>query len=101
MKYYAVVQLKIHDHGWTADYTLAVDPLVEKHGGKFLARTNIIERIEGEGGLPDGVVLIEWPSKEAAESFYNDPAYAPHLKARLAGATGDFFLVAGDDMTKS
>ncbi len=72
--------------------------LVHKHGGKYLARTMTMEKIEGSRELPTVFVIIEWPSKEAAMSFYEDPEYQPHLKARLAGSNSDCVLVAGDDI---
>ena len=43
------------------------------------------------------MVIIEWPSAEAAKAFYSDPEYQPHLQARLAGADNHFFLVEGKD----
>jgi Domain of unknown function (DUF1330) len=43
------------------------------------------------------MVIMEWPSLEAAEAFYSDPAYRPHLEARLAGSTCDAFIVEAKD----
>ncbi|HEY5624470.1 MAG TPA: DUF1330 domain-containing protein [Gammaproteobacteria bacterium] len=51
--------------------------------------------------LPSVFVIIEWPSKKAAEAFYNDPEYAPYLQKRLAGANNDLVLVAGEDIADS
>jgi uncharacterized protein (DUF1330 family) len=39
MKYYAIAQLHITDPGWVAAYVEHVTPLVEAHGGRYLART--------------------------------------------------------------
>ena len=101
MKYYAVVQLNISDDSWMADYMPNVTALVEKHGGKFLARTMTMEQVEGSGELPNAFVIIEWPSKEAATTFYRDPAYQPYLQSRLAGSSAEFVLVAGEDIAKA
>ena len=35
--------------------------------------------------------------KEAADAFYSDPDYQPHLQGRLAGATNHFFLIEAKD----
>ena len=99
MKYYAVVQLWLHADGWVAEYVKHVTPLVAKQGGRYLSRTARLERVEGEGELPNVMVLLEFPSREAALAMYNDPAYEPYLNARLAGAKGDFLILAGEDMT--
>ena len=55
--------------------------------------------IEGTGAPPQVCVIIEWPSKEAAEAFYASEQYQPYLDARLRGASNEFVLVAGEDMT--
>ncbi len=72
-------------------------PLVAKHGGKYLARTASHETLEGEGQEAALRVIIEWPSKEVAQGFMNDPEYAPHFKARTEGATNHHTLVEGKD----
>lgn len=100
MTYYAVVRIAISDDSWVESYLPAETALVHKHGGKYLARTMTTECIEGDTALPSVFVIIEWPSKEAAQAFYTDPEYQPHLKARLAGATNDFVLVAGEDIAE-
>jgi uncharacterized protein (DUF1330 family) len=46
-------------------------------------------------------VILEWPSEEAAVSFYESEEYRPYLKRRLAGAKNEFLLVAGEDSTKT
>ena len=99
MKYYAIVSLNLRNDSWVGDYLPNVTSLVEQHGGNYLARTGNFERVEGDrSSNPDLQVIIEWPSKEAALAFYNDPAYQPYLQSRLAGAGSDFFLVAGEDI---
>ncbi len=98
MTYYAVVRVKITDDSWVEEYLPAVTALVHKHGGKYLARTRTMERLEGDTELPSVFVIIEWPSKEAAQKFYADSEYKPYLEKRLAGAENDFVLVAGEDI---
>ncbi len=100
MKYYAVAELEITDQTWIPEYLKNVTKLVEQGGGRYLARTSRIERIEGARKLPQIFLLIQWPSKEAAESFYNSDEYRPYLKSRIAGATSEFLLVAGEDVAK-
>ena len=98
MNYYAVVEVTVSDDSWVADYLPNVTALVHKHGGKYLARTMTMEKVEGSRELPTVFVVIEWPSKEAAMAFYEDPEYQPHLQARLAGSHSEFVLIAGDDI---
>ena len=97
MKYYAIAELDITDPAWIRDYVANVTPMVEGRGGRYLARTPKIEQIEGNRA-PQGFLLIEWPSKEAADTFYESEEYRPYRDARQAGTTGELFLIAGEDV---
>jgi uncharacterized protein (DUF1330 family) len=101
MKYYLVAELTVHDPSWVADYVTAVITLIEKHGGRLLARTPTIERLEGNRMQPQSVVLVEWPSREAAIDFYESKAYQPYRERRRAGADSQMFLFAGEDIAKT
>jgi uncharacterized protein (DUF1330 family) len=96
-KYYSFVASSISNANWMPEYMAAVPSLVAKHGGRYLAATAIIDRMEGDGPKPSGISILEWPSKEAAEAFFTDPDYAPYLQARLAGSTGVNYLVPSAD----
>jgi uncharacterized protein (DUF1330 family) len=72
--------------------------MVERHGGRYLARTAGIETIEGESRAPQVVLLIEWPTREAAQAFYDSEEYRPHREARRAGARNRFLIVSGEDV---
>ncbi len=100
MKHYAVAMLEITDPSWLADYAEKVTKLVERMGGRYLARTGDLARIEGDGQAPQVIVLLEFPSKEIAEAFYSCEEYRPHLAARKAGSSGSFFLLAAKDDTQ-
>ena len=97
MSYYSVLAVTPTSEDWIPDYIGPTNALVARHGGKYLARTASHERLEGEGEDVALRVIIEWPSKEAAQAFMNDPAYLPHLKARTAGSDSHHFLIEGRD----
>ena len=101
MKHYHVVELEITDPSWVPAYVQDVTKLIEQHGGRYLARTSNIQKVEGERQAPKMVVIVEWPSKEAAETFYASVEYRPHLEKRLKGARNEAMLVAGEDVTKA
>ncbi|MDQ2621788.1 MAG: DUF1330 domain-containing protein [Actinomycetota bacterium] len=98
MKHYAVAEINITDPAWTAEYVANVTGIVERHGGRYLARTANFEKIEGDRPVPHVFLLIEWPSKEAANEFYESEEYRPNLEARREGSVGEFVLVAGEDL---
>jgi uncharacterized protein (DUF1330 family) len=97
MKYYAVAELDVTDPSWVRDYVTNVTPIVERRGGRYLARTAAVEKIEGERPTPQLLLIVEWPSKDAAEEFYDSEEYRPYREARRLGARNEFLLGAGED----
>ncbi|MEM7030054.1 MAG: DUF1330 domain-containing protein [Chloroflexota bacterium] len=97
MTYYSVLAVTPTTDEWIPDYIGPANTLVAHHGGKYLARTANHERLEGEGEDAALRIIIEWPSKEAALAFMNDPVYQPHLRARTAGSNSHHFLIEAKD----
>jgi uncharacterized protein (DUF1330 family) len=48
MKYYFIGEIEVTDQSWVPEYVSNVTGLVERSGGRYLARTPKIEKIEGE-----------------------------------------------------
>ena len=97
MSYYSVLAVTPTRQDWVQDYIGPAHALVARHGGKYLARTASHERLEGKGEDAALRIIIEWPSREAAVAFMNDPTYLPHLEARSAGSNSHHFLIEGKD----
>ena len=95
MSVYVVGRLMIKDPSWVDGYIPAVQAIVESHGGKYLVRSPEMDVIESNGDAPSVVVVIEFPSKDAAQAFYSDPEYQPWLEARKAGADSELILLDG------
>lgn len=100
MKFYSIGELDITDQAWVAAYVQNVTPMVERYGGRYLTRTSRIEQLEGERKPPQIVVIVEWPSREAAQTFYDSADYRPYRESRLAGAKNEFFLMPAEDVAK-
>jgi uncharacterized protein (DUF1330 family) len=98
VKHYAVAQLDVTDPAWVRDYVTDVTPMVERRGGRYLARSAAIELVEGDRQPPQILLIIEWPSKQAADEFYDSDEYRPYREARRAGARNEFLLVSGEDV---
>ena len=95
MAAYVIGRVQVRNSDWVAEYGPKTAALVEKHGGKFLVRRGKMEKLEGKEGLPDVVVVIEFPSMEAAKAWHSDPAYAPMIKLRHTGADAEIMVVEG------
>jgi uncharacterized protein (DUF1330 family) len=96
--YYVVAEMDITDRAWVASYVQAVTPMVERYGGRYLARTSNAERLEGDREPPHVFLIIEWPSREAAMAFYESDEYRPYRESRIAGSINQFVLVPGEDV---
>jgi uncharacterized protein (DUF1330 family) len=99
MKCYGIVEIDLTDPAWASDYIENVTAMIERRGGRYLARTAQVERLEGERDLSQVFTIIEFPSREIAEEFYESEEYRPYRDARQAGAKTELLMVAGEDMT--
>lgn len=97
MSYYSILTVTPTTDAWVADYLEPSSTTAAKYGGKFLARTASHEQVEGDAQDAALRIIIEWPSREAAMGFMNDPGYVPHFKARTEGSHSLHFLVEGKD----
>ena len=97
MTYYSVLDVTPTSDDWVADYLPAANARVAAHGGRYLARTASHEQVEG-GDQPAALrIILEWPSKAAAEAFMADEIFSPHLAARSAGSLSHHYLIEGKD----
>jgi uncharacterized protein (DUF1330 family) len=70
---YAVVTLNITNTDALAAYGAQAGAALAKHGAKVAAGSAAPECIEGEAPVPDRVVILEFPDKDAAYAWINDP----------------------------
>ncbi len=92
---YVVGEVIVTDDAWAEEYRPKVQELIEKHGGKFIARGATFEKLEGSRALPNWIVIIEFPTSELARAWYNDPDYAPLIKLRQTGSSAEITLIEG------
>lgn len=93
-KAYLLVQSDVTNPDQYAGYAKLTPAIIEKHGGKFLARGGRSVTLEGRKA-PSRVVVIEFPSIDAAEAFYNSPEYVAARKIRNGAATMQIVAVEG------
>ncbi|EML1600878.1 MULTISPECIES: DUF1330 domain-containing protein [Burkholderia] len=74
-------------------YASKVGATLAGHPVKVLAAYGPQEILEGEG--PEGVVIVEFPSKEAAHAWYRGPEYQAVVQHRFKGARYRAVLVEG------
>lgn len=96
MPAYLIVQVQIRDTEIYKQYTARSPAIIAQHGGRLLARGGATEVLEGDGH-PDRVVIIEFPSMEAARGFYNSPEYQQAKEIRTPISEAQFVVVQGVD----
>ncbi|KJS11709.1 MAG: hypothetical protein VR78_12495 [Hoeflea sp. BRH_c9] len=98
MSVYLIADIKVTDDGWVPKYATNVHTLVEKHGGKYLSRSGNIETLEGADKDSTLIAILEFPTREALNSFAADPEYAPYGQARQAGSVSNFYVIDDTDI---
>ena len=94
MKAYVIVQETVKDEEMFATYRNSVVATLEEFGGRFVVRGGHLTVVEGEWPHPR-LVVIEFPSRQAAEGWYHSPAYQKLLPLRLRSSVGNFVIVDG------
>lgn len=72
MKAYLVLDFSVADLPGFLPYVNAIPAFIEKHGGRYLVRGVEPTVMEGEW-RPDRMVILEFPARQNAEAFLNDP----------------------------
>ena len=92
----AYVLARVHVTNWEKyrEYMNVTPMVIEKYGGKFIARGGEVETLEGPQET-QRVVLIEFPTLDKAKEFYNSPEYQEARKLRAGAATGQLLAIDG------
>ena len=100
MAAYIVAQLDVKNTDWQKAYGPKAGALVQKHGGKVIAGAGYaLERLEGKKPLPSVLFILEFPSVEQAQAWYNDPEYAQLIALRQTGADADIVVLTASTRT--
>jgi uncharacterized protein (DUF1330 family) len=94
-KGYLIASIDVHDPEEYAKYTARTPDVAAAHGGRFIVRAGRAEA--PEGNWRSRIVVIEFPSFEAARGFYNAEDYRAILPHALAASTRDLILVEGTE----
>jgi uncharacterized protein (DUF1330 family) len=88
---YVIADVDVSDPQQYEAYRALSPGAIAAAGGRFVVRGGRHETLEGHW-VPGRVVVVEFPSYEAAKAFYDSP---PYLVARAAreGATRRFNMI--------
>ena len=91
MPVYVVNAYDINDPETFKNYPPQVGPLLVKHGARLLAMDTNVRALEGKPKMMN--VIVEFPSQQAVDDFYNDPAYQSIIHLRQDSTSGCTMIV--------
>jgi uncharacterized protein (DUF1330 family) len=96
MKGYLIANLDIRDQPTFQRYREKVVPVIAQYGGRYIIRGGDVQNLEGHLGLKR-LIVLEFPSLDAARSFYDSPEYGSIKALRLQSTVSEVALVLGYD----
>jgi len=94
MKAFVVAAETVKDETLFAAYRKQVPATLEAFGGRFVPRGGGLTLLEGE--WPHSrLVIIEFPSRAAAEAWYRSDAYQEIIELRHESSIGNLIIVDG------
>ena len=94
MNGYIVVNARIVDQELLDEYRNSIGSAIDDYGGRVIIATNNAEALEGDP-IGTRVVVVEFPSVEAARAFYDSPEYAGPKAIRLRATEGTLLIAEG------
>ena len=91
---YLLVQVDVTNPQQYQEYAKFSPGIIAKYGGRYLARAGRTVTLEGPPAK-SRVVVLEFPSVERAQAFYNSPEYVAARKLREGAGTAQFIVVEG------
>ena len=91
MPAYVIADIEVSDPGKYEGYRALSPGAIAAYGGRFLSRGGNMHALEGNW-TPSRVVIVEFPTAEQAQKFYDSPEYRAARAAR-AGATNRFNMI--------
>ena len=76
------------------EYRSRIGATVEQYGGKFVVRGGRVNFKEGDW-QPRHLLMLEFPSFEQAELWYNSPEYKPLIAIREKAAKTQLLIAEG------
>ena len=95
-KGYWIAQVEVKDPDrYKNDYVAALPDVLRKFGGRYVTRGGQTEVVEGKS--KSRVVILEFPSYQAAMDCYRSPEYAAAAALRHGKAVSDLIVIEGYD----
>ena len=94
MAAYIIVDVDVKDAKAFEPYKQPTAASIAQYGGRFIVRSSEYEVLEGKW-RPTRLVVLEFPTVDAAKRWYESPEYRKVLPIRLQHAVSNMILVDG------
>ena len=94
MPAYILAEIEVTDPARYEEYKVLAPPAIARYGGRYLVRGGETAVLEGDW-QPGRVVVLEFPTLEAARRFYDSPEYRAARDKRKNAAKMNMIAVAG------
>lgn len=94
MPAYVIARVHITDREQYRHYREAVPAVIRQYGGRVIARCESPVTLEG----PDEdrrIIIIEFPSVDRAQEWYQSPEYRNVRNLRVGAGTGELIVIEG------
>jgi uncharacterized protein (DUF1330 family) len=82
---------RVKDWDLLAEYRKGAGPVVRRHGGELIGRSNTPECLHGEA--TDSVVVFRFPDRAAVDAWLADPDYQPLKRIRDQAVDMNLLLI--------
>jgi uncharacterized protein (DUF1330 family) len=94
MPAYVILDIDVTDPDAYDGYRQRSGAIADQYGGRFLVRGGDPQTVEGDWA-PSRIVVLEFPSAEAARAWYDSAEYQEILPIRQGAADSRAILVTG------
>ncbi len=94
MKLYLIAEVEVLDAEKYAEYRREAEPIVIRHGGRYLVRGGSVTPLAG-GWNPERLIVIEFQSRDHAEACFASGEYQRIAPLRLASTRSRSLMVEG------
>ena len=94
MKAYVIALETVHDQAMFSEYAKGVPATLAPFEGRFVARGGKFTSLEGQWEHAR-TVIIEFPSREAADAWYKSAAYQKIIGLRHQSSKGNLVILDG------
>ena len=95
MRGYIVVDVNIKDMEGFIEYASRIPELIDKHGGRYVVKGAEPVVIRESSDLPQFLVVIEFPSVEAADNFIDERSKSDLIELFNRSTVGRILRVEG------